>query len=227
MDFEGIGRIAANTTLAACAAGLSAMFYAYPKTKTWDVSFTVNGFLAGLVAVTCLCYWVTGSSILGAIAGLIVMVASRCPGSAPHRRSSAPSRYMASAGSGARCRWGCSRAASTAPRGPLAADNSAPLTGLFYGGGFTVPTAQIIGSAAVVTATFVTSLAMFYAINAFGVLRVSREGELQGLDLHEHGIPAYPEYSLHGSAAPQGTPAFTRQAFGEARVGMSPTLAKS
>jgi len=33
MDFEGIGRVAANTTLAACAAGLSAMFYAYPKTK--------------------------------------------------------------------------------------------------------------------------------------------------------------------------------------------------
>ena len=34
MDFEGIGRVATNTTLAACAAGLSAMFYAYPKTKT-------------------------------------------------------------------------------------------------------------------------------------------------------------------------------------------------
>jgi len=114
-----------------------------------------------------------------------------------------------------------------APRGRWPADNSAPLTGLFYGGGFTVLTAQMIGSAAVVTATFVTSLLMFYAINAFGVLRVSREGELQGLDLHEHGIPAYPEYALHISAAPQGTPAFTQQAFGEARVGMSPTLAKS
>jgi len=70
MDFEGIGRVAANTTLAACAAGLSAMFYGYPKTKTWDVSFTVNGFLAGLVAVTCPCYWVSpaGAIMLGAIA---------------------------------------------------------------------------------------------------------------------------------------------------------------
>src|SRR4029077_16667769 len=77
MDFEGIGRVAANTTLAACAAGLSAMFYAYPKTKTWDVSFTVNGFLAGLVAVTCPCYWVspTGAIMLGGIAGVIVVVA--------------------------------------------------------------------------------------------------------------------------------------------------------
>ncbi|HEY7194299.1 MAG TPA: hypothetical protein VH439_11205, partial [Gemmatimonadales bacterium] len=76
MDFEGIGRIATNTTLAACAAGLAAMFYAYPKTKTWDVSFTVNGFLAGLVAVTCPCYWVspTGAVALGAVAGVVVVV---------------------------------------------------------------------------------------------------------------------------------------------------------
>jgi Amt family ammonium transporter len=76
MDFEGIGRIATNTTLAACAAGLGAMFYAYPKTKTWDVSFTVNGFLAGLVAITCPCYWVspTGAILLGGIAGVIVVM---------------------------------------------------------------------------------------------------------------------------------------------------------
>jgi len=110
--------------------------------------------------------------------------------------------------------------------GPMAADNSAQLTGLFYGGGFTVLTAQLIGSAAVVTTTFVVSLAMFYAINAFGVLRVSREGELQGLDLHEHGIPAYPEYALHASAAPQGTPEFTEQAYGDTRVSMGAKLAK-
>ncbi len=55
MDFEGIGRVAANTTLAACSAGLLAMAVAYSKSKTWDVGFTVNGFLAGLVAITCPC----------------------------------------------------------------------------------------------------------------------------------------------------------------------------
>ena len=75
MDFEGIGRVAANTTLAACAAGLTAMFAAYFMNKKWDVSFTVNGFLAGLVAITCPCYWVspTGAIILGGIAGVIVV----------------------------------------------------------------------------------------------------------------------------------------------------------
>ncbi|MBA3922517.1 MAG: ammonium transporter, partial [Nostocaceae cyanobacterium] len=76
MDFQGTGRVAANTTLAACAAGLSAMFYAFPKTKKWDLGFTVNGFLAGLVAITCPCYWVspTGSIIIGAVAGVLVVV---------------------------------------------------------------------------------------------------------------------------------------------------------
>ena len=104
----------------------------------------------------------------------------------------------------------------------MAADNSAPLTGLFYGGGFTVLTAQVIGSAAIVSATFVTTMVMMYAINAFGMLRVSEEGELQGLDLHEHGVPAYPEYALHASAAPQGTPAFTEAAFsGDAHAAIS------
>jgi Amt family ammonium transporter len=54
-------------------------------------------------------------------------------------------------------------------------------------------------------------MAMFYVINLFGVLRVSDEGEMQGIDLHEHGVPAYPEYALHASATPGGAPAFVDQ----------------
>ena len=76
MDFEGIGRVAANTTLAACAAGLTSMIYGYIMSKKWDVSFTVNGFLAGLVAITCPCYWVspTGAVLLGGVAGVMVVL---------------------------------------------------------------------------------------------------------------------------------------------------------
>src|SRR5438477_2787207 len=76
MDFEGIGRVAANTTLAACAAGLTAMMAAYMMSKKWDVGYTVNGFLAGLVAITCPCYWVTptGAILLGGIAGVLVVL---------------------------------------------------------------------------------------------------------------------------------------------------------
>jgi len=230
MDFEGIGRIATNTTLAACAAGLSAMFYAYPKTKTWDVSFTVNGFLAGLVAVTCPCYWVspTGAVMLGGIAGVIVVVAVDVLEALRIDDPIGAVPVHGICGIWGTLSLGLFASGQFGSTGPMAADNSAPLTGLFYGGGFTVLTAQAIGSAAIVTATFVTSLAMFYALHALGVLRVSTAGELQGLDLHEHGIPAYPEYALHASAAPQGTPEFTAAAFGsEPRVAMGQKMAKT
>jgi Amt family ammonium transporter len=216
MDFEGIGRVATNTTLAACAAGLSAMFFAFPKTKTWDVSFTVNGFLAGLVAITCPCYWVspTGAVLLGGVAGVVVVLGVDL---LEWLRIDDPIGAVPVHGL---CGiWGtlslglfaCGQYGAT---GPLSPDNSAPLTGLFYGGGFTVLIAQMIGSFTITTATFVLSLTMMYAVNALGVLRVSQEGELQGLDLHEHGVPAYPEYALHPSAEPQGSPAFTSGAFG-------------
>ena len=59
-------------------------------------------------------------------------------------------------------------------------------------------------SACITIATFVVSLAVMYAVNAMGILRVSEEGERFGLDLHEHGISAYPEYVLSTLGAPAG-----------------------
>ena len=52
------------------------MIAAYIPNKKWDVSFTVNGFLAGLVAITCPCYWVspTGAILLGGVAGVLVVM---------------------------------------------------------------------------------------------------------------------------------------------------------
>src|SRR5690348_8152246 len=52
MDFEGIGRIATNTTLAACMGALIAVAWVYPRSKKWDVGMSINGLLAGLVAIT-------------------------------------------------------------------------------------------------------------------------------------------------------------------------------
>src|SRR5579859_5823416 len=77
MDFGGIGRVATNTTLAACGAGLSALFLAYPRSHKWDTGITINGFLAGLVAITCPCYWVSpfGAICIGAIAGVVMLYA--------------------------------------------------------------------------------------------------------------------------------------------------------
>jgi len=206
MDFEGIGRVATNTTLAACAAGLTAMFWAYFSSKTWDVSFTVNGFLAGLVAITCPCYWVspTGSILLGGIAGVLVVIGVEL---LEYLRIDDPIGAVPVHGM---CGiWGtlslglfaCGMYGATGPTGP---DNSAPLTGLLYGGGLTLLSAQAIGSAITTGATFGVSMAVMLAVNAMGVLRVSEEGERYGLDLHEHGISAYPEYVISSLARPAG-----------------------
>lgn len=209
MDFEGIGRVATNTTLAACAAGLTAMIYAYRSSKKWDVSFTVNGFLAGLVAITCPCYWVspTGAILLGGVAGVTVVAGVEL---LEWLRIDDPIGAVPVHGI---CGiWGtlslglfaCGKYGTT---GPVTADNSAPLTGLFYGGGMQVLLAQALGSLIITTTTFAVALAVMYLVDALKILRVSREGELYGLDLHEHGISAYPEYVISALAAPAGVAA--------------------
>jgi Amt family ammonium transporter len=206
MDFEGIGRVSANTTLAACAAGLTAMFWAYMSSKKWDAGFTTNGFLAGLVAITCPCYWVTptGAILLGGVAGVVVVLGVEL---LEWLRIDDPIGAVPVHGI---CGiWGtlslglfaCGKYGVSGPTGP---DNSAALKGLFYGGGLQVLKAQFIGSAVITLATFGVAMAVMYAVNATGLLRVSEEGELYGLDLHEHGISAYPEYVISALAAPAG-----------------------
>ena len=61
--------------------------------------------------------------------------------------------------------------------------------------------AQCVGSLIICCATFASAMAMFAVLNALGVLRVSNEGELVGLDVDQHGISAYPEYVISGPAS--------------------------
>src|SRR3954465_9517700 len=187
MDFVGIGRVATNTTLAACAAGLSAMFYAYIWTKKWDVSFTVNGFLAGLVAITCPCYWVNpvGAVALGGIAGVIVVLGVEL---LEWLRIDDPIGAVpvhGICGIWGTLSLGLFAAGEYGATGAFAPDNSAPLRGLFYGGGISLLVAQFVGSAIVTVSTFAVAFAVMYAVNAFKLLRVSPEGEAHGVDLHE------------------------------------------
>ncbi|MCW3100904.1 MAG: ammonium transporter [Chthonomonadaceae bacterium] len=208
MDFEGCGRVAANTTLAACSAGLIAMLWSYPQTKKWDLGFTVNGFLAGLVAITCPCYWVspTGALLIGAVAGVVVVLAVNLMewlriddpiGAVPV--------HMCCGiwGTWSLGLFATGTYAAALPTGsdPTAANR---LAGLFYGGGTHLLMAQIVGNVLILAATFAVALALMSAVKMLGILRVSKEGELEGLDIHEHGIPAYPEYVLTPAATPHG-----------------------
>jgi Amt family ammonium transporter len=216
MDFNGIGRVAANTTLAACAAGLTAMIAAYAPSKMWDVSFTVNGFLAGLVAITCPCYWVspTGAILIGGIAGVVVVLGVEILEwlRVDDPIGAVPVHGMCGI-------WGtlslglfaCGQYGVTGASSP---DNSAPLRGLLYGGGAQVLMAQAIGSAIVASATFGVSLLVMVLINLTGYLRVTPDGELGGLDLHEHGISANPEFVIASWGLPSGQSSITPSGHG-------------
>jgi ammonium transporter, Amt family len=207
MDFQGCGRVAANTTLAACAGGLSALFYMYPRNKVWDCGITVNGFLAGLVAITCPCYWVSpfGAIMIGMIAGVVVILGIDV---VEWFRVDDPVGAVAVhgiAGIWGTLSLGLFACGQYGAAGPTGADNTpaSVVTGLFYGGGTAQLIGQAIGSAAITAGTVVMSLVLMYAVKATGTLRVSKEGELEGLDIHEHGGPAYPEFigGFHGANA--------------------------
>lgn len=208
MDAQGIGRVATNTMLAACAGGLTSLLYAFPRGKTWDCGIMVNGFLAGLVAITCPCYWVspTGAVILGGIAGMIVVMGIDF---IEWLRIDDPVGAVAVHGI---CGiWGtlslglfaCGKYGITGNMGP---DDSKPIAGLFYGGGMGQLINQIIGSVSITVGTFVVAMALMYAVKATGLLRVSKEGEEEGIDYHEHGGSAYPEFAIHGMGG-YGSPA--------------------
>jgi ammonium transporter, Amt family len=201
MDAVGIGRVAANTTLAACTGALSAMilaFYVGSFKGKFDVGFTVNGLLGGLVAITAPCYWVSplGALIIGAIAGAIVfggiylleyLRIDDPVGAVPVHGLNGIFGTLA---------IGLFASGEYGATGPLGADNSAPVTGLFYGGGWNVFLAQLVGSAIVTLTTFAIAMIVMLVINKLPhpfKLRVEEKGETAfgGLDVFEHGAEAY------------------------------------
>jgi len=197
MDIQGIARVSANTTLAACTGGLAALFFVYPRYKKWDCGMTLNGLLAGLVAITCPCYWVSplGAMIIGVVAGILVVLGTDL---LEYMRIDDPCGAWPVHGL---CGiWGTlslgffATGQFGAPT-PTGADNSAAaiVKGLFYGGGTDQLVAQLIGNAAIGGAAFIVALILMYAVKATGTLRVSADGETEGLDIHEHGAEAYPE----------------------------------
>ena len=186
IDFVGIGRVAANTTLAAAAGGMVAVMFVYPKTKKWDLGISVNGFLGGLVAITAPCYFVSpGYAVLiGAIAGILVPLAIDAM---EYARIDDPIGAVAVhmvCGI-----WG------TLSIG-LFADTTYldGVKGLFNGGGTSQLVAQAIGSLACLIAVGGGSFIVFKLIRMLPGswnLRLEEDLELEGIDITEHGTPAY------------------------------------
>jgi len=203
LDLQGIGRVSFNTTLAACSAGLAALFISYARTKKWDLGLVVNGFLGGLVAITAPCYWVDpiGAFFIGIVAAFVVVAGLDL---LEYLRIDDPIGAVPVhmlAGIWGTLSLGLFAAGTYGVPGPTGADTTAVVTGLFYGGGWEQLKIQAIGSGATTLATLAISLVMMYGLKWIGILRVSTEGELEGLDLHEHGASAYPEYALVGASS--------------------------
>jgi Amt family ammonium transporter len=221
LDMQGIARVSFNTTMAACTGGLATLFYAFARARKWDLGMTTNGFLAGLVAITCPCYWVspTGAFFIGIVAGVVVVWATDIlefvriddPIGAVPVHLACGIWGTLSLGLFATGQYGLPT--------PTGIDATVSVKGLFYGGGTTQLMSQAIGSGAVVLATVVVAAALMYAVKATGTLRVSERGELEGLDLHEHGMVAYPEYVIHGfDSSPRHEPGVGTPAAAPARA---------
>jgi len=181
---------------------MSAMFVAFFIGATkgkWDCGYSINGFLGGLVAITCPCYWVSplGATILGAVAGIVVFFSMAL---LEWFRIDDPVGAVAVHGfAGIWGTWslGLFACGLYGATGPTGADNSSPVKGLFYGGGLDVLKAQVIGNVTITLSTFVIAWIMMKIIRMLPHpwnLRVEEEGETGpgGLDVWEHGIEAYP-----------------------------------
>lgn len=173
-----------NTNLAAAVATCTAMIFTWVRYGKPDVSMTLNGALAGLVAITAGCDQVSpvGSFFIGLFAGILLCVSVDF-----FDRIAKIDDPV-----GAISVHGACGAMGTICVGLFATDG-----GLFYGGGAHYLLVQLIGVAAVMVWVIVTMTIIFKLIDRFVGLRVPAEVEIEGLDYHEHGLAsAYSGFNI-------------------------------
>lgn len=182
LSVEQMGTIFATTTIAPGVATVVTMIFTWVKNGKPDVSMSLNGALAGLVAITAPCASVDGlgAAIIGLVAGILVVVAVEFIDLKLH----VDDPVGAVAVHGVNGMWGGLSvglfATTTAP--------GSTVNGLFYGGGFHQLGVQVLGVLAIAAWTIVTMILIFKLIKKTNGLRVSAEEEIQGLDLPEHGL---------------------------------------
>jgi Amt family ammonium transporter len=199
-----IAVIAINTNLAAVAGAASAMFLWYYMFGKPDITMACNGMLAGLVAITAPCAFVSPNSavLIGLIAGIIVdlgvlfnerviKVDDPCGAISVHGYCGwfgavcvgifADGTYGAG--------WNGVGASSYLGKAGLG------VTGILYGDSRQFMM-QLMGATICAAWAFGATYAVFSTVNAVRSMRVSKEVELEGLDVPEFGLEAYPEDSI-------------------------------
>ena len=184
-DPGAISHILLTTNMAAAIGLLTATATAWIVLGKPDLGMTINGCLAGLVAITAPCAYVSVSSslIIGGLAGIIVVFAvlffDKVKIDDP---VGALGVHLANGVFGTLC------------VGLFAQDRITGVAtgnGLFFGGGFGLLATQALGSVVVILFTMVVSLIFWSVIKAVLGLRVGKDEEIEGLDFGEHGMEAY------------------------------------
>jgi Amt family ammonium transporter len=172
-----IGLVAVTTNIAAATGALGAMFLAWLKFGKPDAGLTLNGVVAGLVAITCPCAFVSvfGAAIIGLLAGIVMVFSVLFF-----------DRIKIDDPVGAISVHGTCGVLGTILLGFFDVKD-----GLLYGGGLHQLGVQTLGAAAVFVWCIVTGFILFGILKATIGLRVSEDEEIEGLDLGEHGTEAY------------------------------------
>lgn len=187
-------KIFVTTNMAAAVATCTTMILTWVRYRKPDVSMTLNGSLAGLVAITAGCDLVTpvGAAVIGLVAGVLIVFSVEFFDKVAKIDDPV----------GAISVHGVCGAVGTILTGVFAED-----IGLLYGGGFSFLLTQLLGVASVILWVVVVMTIIFFVIKKTIGLRVSAEEEIVGLDIKEHGLTsAYadfaPVYMGAAAAAP-------------------------
>ena len=189
-SLEQLASIFVTTTIAPAVATVVCMIFTWVKYGKPDVSMCLNASLAGLVAITAPCDVTDafGSIVIGAVAGVLVVFGVWLLDYKLHIDDpvGAVAVHMMNG------IWGTLAvglfATPTAPGYSIANASGEEIKGLFYGGGFELLGLQILGFVAVAAWTAVTITILFLVIKSTIGLRASREEEIKGLDITEHGL---------------------------------------
>ncbi len=193
---EAIAHIAMTTNLAAAIATLTATVTSWLIQKKPDLSMIMNGCLAGLVAITAPCAFVSvpASALIGAVAGVLVVLAvitfDKLKIDDP---VGALSVHLVNGVFGT---LAIGLFADKSVTAKIGTDSSALRNGFFVDGSLGQLGTQALAIVAVGAFTFVAALAVWGVLKAILGIRVTKEEELAGLDIGEHGMEAYSGFQI-------------------------------
>ncbi len=191
-----VAYVAVTTTLAAAGGAIGATVISTLTSGKPDLTMIINGILAGLVSITAGCGNMTmvGSWVAGLIGGIIVVFSVAALDAA-----GIDDPVGAFSVHGVCGVWGTVVIGLWGVKGMAPEDFSVGI-GLFNGGGFSQLGIQALGAGAYAIWAIVTCWIAWSVIGAmFGGIRVSEEEEINGLDIGEHGMEAYPDFASAGN----------------------------